>query len=238
MSDATAESPEHNEHHLRGHAEILDAPPTATVEALLRARLAELLGGWRGALETALPTIAFVSVWAMRHEVAPAVIASFVPVVVFALIRLAQRQTVRYALSSVFATGIAAVFALRSGQAEDAFLPGILWNVGMGTAAVVSVLTRWPLLGFMVAAADPHAAEDPKVYTQWRAHSGLVAVCQRLTLVLVVLFLGRVAIMLPMYLAAEVTMLGVAKIVLGWPAYLLAVSVMATMLVRGHTPLH
>ena len=76
------------------------------------------------------------------------------------------------------------------------------------------------------------------MFTVWRRHEGLVAVCSRLTLVLVVLFLGRVSIMAPMYLAEAVTLLGVAKIVLGWPAYLAAVAAMAAMLVRGRTPLH
>ena len=41
--------------------------------------------------------------------------------------------------------------------------------------------------------------------------------------------------MLPLYLAGEVTLLGVAKIVLGWPAYLGAVAVMGLILVRGRT---
>jgi hypothetical protein len=39
-----------------------------------------------------------------------------------------------------------------------------------------------------------------------------------------------------MYLAGEVTLLGIAKIVLGWPAYLGAVAVMGLILVRGSTP--
>ncbi len=208
-----------------------------TVEAMLRHRLAELLGGWRGALETAVPTIVFVGLWMWRHDLTLAVQASLVAVAALVVIRLLQRQTVQYAFSSVFATVIAAVFALRSGQAEDAFLPGILWNVGSGSIALISVLARWPLLGFLVAAGDPRAAEDPSLFTSWRRHPGMVAVCSRLTLVLVVLFLGRVAIMLPLYFAAQVGWLGVAKLALGWPAYLLAVVAMGAILVRGQTPL-
>jgi hypothetical protein len=60
-------------------------------------------------------------------------------------------------------------------------------------------------------------------------------VCQRLTMVLVGLYVLRVAVMLPMYLAGEVTLLGIAKIVLGWPAYLGAVALMGLILVRGRT---
>lgn len=208
-----------------------------TVEALLRHRLAELLGGWRGAAETAVPTLAFVVGWSASQNVTLAVIASLVAVVPLVLIRLAQRQTARFALSSLVPTLIAAVFALRTGQAEAAFLPGILWNAGMGIGALVSVLVNWPLAGFVVAAADPDARVDPAVFTKWRADPGMVAVSRRLTLVLAVLFLVRVTVMFPMYLAAQVELLGLAKIALGWPAYLLAIAVMAGMLWRGHTPL-
>lgn len=208
-----------------------------TVEAVIRHRLAEVLGGWRGALETAVPTIAFVGVWMARHDVTAAVIASGVAVVVLALVRLVQRQTVRYALSSVLTTVIAAAVALRTGRAEDAFLPGILWNVGLAAGGLVSMALRWPVVGFMVAAGDPGAATDLSVYRTWRNLPGMVTVCQRLTAVLVALFALRLVIMVPLYLNAQVEWLGVAKIVLGWPAYVAALAVMAWILLGGHTPI-
>ena len=209
----------------------------ATVEEFLRHRLSELLGGWRGALETGLPTVAFVVVWVLREDLRAALVASGVVVLALVLARLAARQTVRYALSSVAATAIAAVFALRTGRAEDAFLPSILWNLALGTVYLGSVVVRWPLMGFLIAAADPRAAEDPSVFRRWRDHPGLLAVCQRLTLVLAALMLARVAIMLPLYGAGEVALLGIAKIVLGWPAYLAVLAAMAALLMRGQTPL-
>jgi len=56
-------------------------------------------------------------------------------------------------------------------------------------------------------------------------------------MVLVALYAVRVVIMFPLYLAGQVTLLGVAKIALGWPAYLCAVAIMGMMLLRGKTPL-
>jgi hypothetical protein len=153
--------------------------------------------------------------------------------VVLALLCLVQRQSLRFVGSAAVATAIAAFFALRSGRAQDAFLPGILTSAAWGVGALLSVLARWPLVGFMVGAGDPRLAEDPFA---WRRDRGLVRVCQRLTLVLVALYAVRVALMLPMYLAGEVAMLGVAKVVLGWPLWLAAVAVMGAMLVRGQTP--
>jgi len=213
-------------------ATLGDAHTAETVEEVIRARLSAALGGIRGSVETALPTVAFIAAWVWRHDVRTAVVASAVVALVLLVSRLAARQTPRYVLSAVAATAVAAFFALRSGRAEDAFLPGILTSAAWGAAALVSVVARWPVVGFIVAAGDPRMAEDP---VGWRRDRGLVRVCQRLTMVLVGLYALRVAIMLPMYLAGEVTLLGIAKIVLGWPAYLGAVALMGLILVRGRT---
>jgi Protein of unknown function (DUF3159) len=203
-----------------------------TVEEVIRARLSAVLGGLRGSLETALPTVAFVASWVWTHDVTAAVAASAVVVLVLLVARLVARQTTRYVLSAVLATAVAAFFALRSGRAQDAFLPGILTSAAWAAGTVASVLARWPVVGFVVAAGDPRMADDPLA---WRRDRGLVRVCQRLTMVLAGLYLLRVAVMLPMYLAGQVTLLGIAKLVLGWPAYLGAVAVMGLILVRGQT---
>jgi Protein of unknown function (DUF3159) len=205
-----------------------------TVESLIRERLSSALGGARGSFETALPTAAFVIAWAWRHDVKIAVTASAAILVILLAVRLATRQTPRYVLSAVVATAIAAFFALRSGRAEAAFLPGILTSAGYGVGSLVSVVARWPIVGFMVAAGDPNLAQDP---TAWRRDRGLVSVCQRLTMVLVLLYGVRVAVMFPLYLAGQVTWLGVAKIALGWPAYVGALAIMGMILIRGKTPL-
>jgi hypothetical protein len=223
----------------------LSTPETAivdahTVESLIRERLSSALGGARGSLETALPTVAFVLAWVWLHNVTIAVGASVVVVVALLAVRLVMGQTPRYVLSAVLATAFAAFFALRSGKAEAAFLPGILTSAAWGLGSLVSVLARWPVVGFMVAAADPQLSAEPASLAplmSWRRDRALVAVCQRLTVVLVVLYAVRVVLMFPLYLAGQVALLGVAKIALGWPAYLVALAVMGMILVRGQTPL-
>jgi hypothetical protein len=218
--------------------ELVTQPPidaTAhTVESLIRERLSSALGGARGSFEAALPTVAFVVAWTWRHDVKIAVIASAVIVLVLLVVRLVARQTPRYVLSAIVATAVAAFFALRSGRPEAAFLPGILTSAAWGAGSLLSVVVRWPLVGFIVAAGDPQLVQDP---TAWRRDRGLVTVCQRLTMVLVALYAVRVVVMYPLYLAGQVALLGVAKIALGWPAYLCAVAVMGMLLVRGKTPL-
>ncbi|HEX3003274.1 MAG TPA: DUF3159 domain-containing protein [Angustibacter sp.] len=206
-------------------------PGATTVEEVVRHRLAEGVGGVRGSVEAALPTVAFVVAWSVTHDVRTSLGAAAVCVVVALVARLAQRQTPKFALSSLAALAIAAFFALRSGRAEDAFLPGILYSCALLAISVVSVVTRWPMVGFIVGATHP---EDPLA---WRTHAGVVRLCQRLTLVLAGLYAVRAVVMLPLYLADQVTWLGVTKIVLGWPLYLVAVAAMGALLLKGHTPL-
>ncbi|MDF2143585.1 DUF3159 domain-containing protein [Knoellia sp. p5-6-4] len=207
--------------------------PAPTVEEVIRHRLSTALGGWRGSIESALPMVAFVVVWTWQKDIMTAVVTAGVLTAVLAVVAVVQRQSLQFILSAVFATAIAAFFALRSGRAEDAFLPGILTSAAWGVGTLVSVLVRWPVVGFMVGVGDPRMAEDPFA---WRRDPGLVRVCQRLTMVLVALYAVRVAIMLPLYFAGQVAWLGVAKVALGWPAWVVAVAVMGWMLLRGQTP--
>ena len=226
-----------------------------TVEELLRARLSAAIGGWRGALESAIPTIAFVVIWTVTQEVRPAVIAAGAALVVLAVLRLLRKETLRFLLYAAVAVAVAAFFALRSGRAEDAFLPGMIQ-----TAAVGLVFT------FLIAAADPELSEaterlkasskkgapqDPEsvaqaeadeavvseLLTGWRRHEGVVRVASRVGWVIVVLDIIRLAVMVPLYLGGQVAALGIAKIALGWPAYLLAVLVIGLLLLKGNTPL-
>lgn len=218
-----------------GPADPAGPLPVTTVEELIRRRLSDALGGVRGSLETTLPMLAFVIVWASTADARLSLGAAAGLTVLLLLARLAQRQTPQFVLTSVVATGLAAFFALRSGNAEDAFLPGILTSIAWGIGALLSVLLRWPVVGFMIGAADPAIAEgDP---FRWRRNPAAVRVCSRLTLVLVGLYAIRVAIMGPLYLAGNIAALTVAKVVLGWPLWAGAVVVMGLLLVRGRTPI-
>lgn len=207
----------------------------ATVEELLREKLSEAIGGWRGAAESAVPTLAFALTWARTQDLKVALVVAASCVALALVVRVVQRQNPRFIAYAAVGVGISAFFALRSGKAEDAFLPGMLQNAGLMLVLLVTNLTRWPLLGFVVGVAEPEAfAEDP---TWWRRHRGIVTVASRLAWVLIALNVVRLSIMVPLYLSSQVAALGVAKVVLGWPLYLLALTAMGAILVRGRTPI-
>lgn len=223
----------HGQHvHMHSSSEHPDA--ATTVEAVIRHRMATAVGGWRGSFETALPMIVFVVAWTITSDVRLSAGAALITAALAAALRAAHGGTMQHVLTGFFATAIAAFFAVRSGRAEDAFLPGILLSTAYGIGSIVSILTRWPLVGFIVGAGDPRAREEPFA---WRQDPGIVRVATRLTYVIVALYIVRLGIMVPLYLAGNVPALGVARVVLGWPAWIAALATMGWLLARGKTPI-
>jgi hypothetical protein len=201
-----------------------------TVEALVRAQLSKALGGGRGILEAAVPTVVFTLAWLLSANLRLSLALAGSAAVLLVGIRLLRRQTVQFVLNSLVGIAIAAVFALRSGRAEDAFLPGILYNGAYAVLLIGSVLLRWPVVGFMVGAVTG----DP---TGWRKDAAVVRLTTRLTLLLALPCVLRVLVQYPLYATGEVGWLGAAKIGLGWPLQVAALTAMVWLLARGRTPL-
>ena len=208
-----------------------EAAGEATVEAAVRHQLATALGGRRGVVESAVPTLIFTVVYVSTRTLQLALVLAAGAAVVLLTVRLLQRSSVQFVVNSLVGIAIAAVFALRSGRAEDAFLPGIIYNAGYAAIMLVSIGLRWPLVGFMIGSV----VGDP---TGWRSEPAVVRLCSRLTWLLLLPCLIRVAVQLPLYLTGTVGWLGASKIALGWPLQILALAVAAALLARGRTPLH
>lgn len=216
-----------------------------TVEAVVRSQLSRALGGKRGMFEAAVPTIAFTVTFVVGKDLRLALVVSVSAALVLLVARLVQRSTVQFVLNSLFGIGVGAFFAWRSAQAGgDAgdnalayFLPGILYNAGYAVVIGLTIVARWPLVGFMVGSVTGDA-------TAWHRDRGIVRLCSNLSWMLVAPCVLRVAVQLPLYLAgrsaddasAMVAALGVAKIALGWPLQIAALGGMVWLLARNHTP--
>lgn len=205
-----------------------------TVEAAVRAQLAKALGGARGIIEAAVPTIAFTLAWITTEQLKLSLIISISLAVVLLVVRLVQRSTPQFVINSLIGIAIGAFFASRTGDAKAYFLPGILWNAGYSVAMLISIVTRWPVVGFMIGSVTG----DP---TAWRKDPGVVKLCTKLTWLLMLPCVVRVAVQLPVYLFfggdAAVAALGFAKIAMGWPLQVAAIAAMLWLLGRGRTPI-
>jgi len=209
------------------------APPEREfryVEEFVRYQLSQSLGGLRGMLESAVPFIGFTVAWVASRNLYLALGVALGAALIMAVIRLAQRQSLKYVAQAVIPTAIAALVATRTGRAEDIFLPGILYNGGLALLSLFTVAVRRPLVGFIIGAA----VGDP---TGWSKDRGLVRMTTKLTLVLAVPYLTRFVIQLPLFLAGQVVWLAVAKVALGWPLLVAALAVIGLLLSKGRTPM-
>lgn len=227
-------------------AEHPPAPTAATVEEVVRAQLSTALGGRRGMIEAAVPTLAFTVLFLTTHDLKLAVIVSVGCAALLLAVRLVQRSSPQFVLNSLFGIGLGALFAWRAaqggGDANDQalayFLPGLLYNAGYSVLIGFSILIRWPVVGFMVGSVTG----DP---TAWHADKAVVKLCSRLTWLLVIPCVLRVLVQAPIYLAGKngwwdedsaVTSLGIAKIAMGWPLQVAALTAMVWLLSRNRTP--
>jgi uncharacterized protein DUF3159 len=217
----------------------------ATVEQVVRAQLSKALGGRRGMLEAAVPTLAFTLIFVTTKRLELAVGVSVVTALLLLAVRLVQRSTPQFVLNSLVGIGIGAYFAWRSArgggdaneQALAYFVPGLVYNAGYATLMLFSTVVRWPLVGFMVGSV----AGDP---TEWHRDRQVVRLCRNLTWMLALPCVARVAVQLPIYLAGQaaddaspmVAALGVSKVVMGWPLQIAALAGMAWLLGRNSTP--
>ncbi|MGW2153391.1 DUF3159 domain-containing protein [Nonomuraea sp. NPDC001699] len=205
-----------------------------TVEAAVRAQLAKAFGGVRGIIEAAVPTIAFTLSWIFTEDLKKSLIISISLSVLLLLARVIQRSTPQFVINSLIGIAIGAFFASRSGDAKDYFLPGILWNGAYSVGMLLSIVTRWPVVGFLIGSVT----NDP---VGWHKDAGIVRLCTRLTWLLMLPCVVRVAVQGPVYLFGggdqAVAALGLAKIVMGWPLQVAALAAMLWLLGRGRTPI-
>ena len=222
-------------------------PSVASVEAVVRQQLSTALGGRRGMVEAAVPTILFTGTWLVTKELPTALAVSVAAAVALLAVRLLQRSSVQFVVNALIGIGIGYLFvtlSARSGasveeQALAYFLPGIVYNLGYAVAMAFTCVIGWPLVGFMVGSVTG----DP---TAWHRDRQVVRLCTTLTWMLVMPCIVRVALQGPVWLGGRsgaldadtaVAVLGVLKIGLGWPLQIAALAAMVWLLGRNNTPL-
>ena len=191
-----------------------EEPQALSVADVLRSNLSDR----NSVIDSSLPTVAFLAVYlASGSQLVPALLAAVGAGLLIAVVRAVRRESLRHIASGFVGVAVCALIAHRTGRAEDFFLPGLLLNVACAAGFAVSALVRRPLVGVGV-----------KVMTgddEWREHPALVRAVYLCTWIWAGVFGVRVAVQVPLYLAGAVGALGVAKLVLGFPLFLLGVAV-------------
>lgn len=181
------------------------------------------MGGPLGMLDSGLPVVVFVIVNVIAGLTA-GIIAALSAGVLIAAIRLARHKPVTQAIGGLFAVGIAAYIAHRTGEGRGFFLFGIWTYLLYGGSLLISVIVRWPLIGLAWEGLNGRGAA-------WRANRGLRRRYDAATLVWVGVFALRYVVMQWLYNRDEVGWLAVAKLAMGYPLFILAI--IATVAIIG-----
>ena len=178
-----------------------------------RDKVLAAFGGKKGLIDSGVPSIVFLIVFNVAHELKTALIASLIVSAMLTIIRLAMRDTLQHAISGFVGSLICAWFANRTGNASDLYIPKLLTNLAYGSAYLIANLAGWPLLGLLLG---PILGEN----LLWRNHPERKKAYLRASWLWVGLFFTRIAVQYPIYRSGNVNLLGTVNLAMGYPLFI------------------
>ena len=178
--------------------------------------LSKAIGGWRGLIDSALPSMLFILIFVFQQDLNNALIAALILGGILLLIRLFERKPLTQVISGFVGLSISVLITWRTKDASNFFLTRIITNAVYGFALLVSVLIRKPLIGYLVGSLVGDTSG-------WLKHPLLVRAYTIVTWLWVGVFSLRLIVQIPLYLNDSVALLGSVKIFMGWPLYLFSV---------------
>ena len=171
------------------------------------------MGGVQGIVESIVPGLLFVVIFAISQMVYLSIGISASVSVGFILLRILRRKPLSQAIGGLIGIGIASFLAFRDGgSGRDYFLTGFATNLIYLVPLAISVIVRWPLIGVV---AGFLLSEK----TAWRKDKYQMRVFTAATLLWVGIFSARLLVQWPLYLADNLGALATARLVMGLPLY-------------------
>ena len=163
-------------------------------------------------IEGILPGLVFLVLYSTTKNLALAVVGPVIIAVMFVAIRFITKTGATQALAGVAGVAVSAGLALFTGRAEANFLLGIWINIGNLVIILVSLIARYPVVGLIVGILSNEGVG-------WRADVRKRRVLTLATALWASVFAIRLIVEVPLYLAGQVEVLGVVKLILGVPFY-------------------
>jgi len=178
-----------------------------------KAKIVNAMGGKKGLIDSGLPALVFLLVFNFTKDVQRSSYAALALSLILTVLRLARRETIQHAISGVIGVAICAWLSNRSGKAEDFYLPGLWTNAIYGTVYLISIVARWPIIGVIIG---PLLEEN----FRWRKDPERTKVYIKATWLWVAMFVIRLTVQYPLYLAGNVNALGTARLIMGYPLFI------------------
>ncbi|MDO9485104.1 MAG: DUF3159 domain-containing protein [Actinomycetota bacterium] len=188
-----------------------ETPEDLRAESVL---LERAIGGWRGIIDSGLPTVVFVVAYLITSEnLGTSLAAALIAAGAIVLWRLFRHEPLQQIAAGFAGVLISAGFAKYTGKAENFYVAGLITNLAYGLAFLISIIVGWPLIGVFLGFFTGKG-------TSWRKDIAQRRVLAAASWIWVALFFGRLLVQAPLYFAGSVTALGIVKVVMGWPLFL------------------
>lgn len=161
-------------------------------------------------IDSFLPPLVFVLL-NVGFDFETALLGSFAVSLVTAVIRLINRQPLRYALGGVSGVVVAMVISRLVGSAEGYFLPGIISGVFTIIVCLVSVILKRPIVAWTSFITRRWPLD-------WYWHPKVRPAYSEVTVVWGLFFAIRTLIQFNLFQQEAANILGLVQIVSGWPA--------------------
>jgi len=175
-------------------------------------KVIEALGGKKGLLDSGLPALVFLIAFNISHDLQKAATSAIVTALVLAILRLAKKDTLQHVISGLIGVVFCAFLARKTGSAVDYYLPGLIINVIYGSVYLISNLVGLPILGLVLG---PILGEN----LHWRKVADRKRAYIRAGWLWVAMFASRLIVQYPLYKTGNLTALGTARLVMGYPLF-------------------
>jgi hypothetical protein len=178
-------------------------------------KVIKALGGKRGLIDSGLPALVFLVVFNLSDKnINTAIWAALTLSAALTLYRLIKRETLQHAFSGLIGVAICALISRRSGNAADFYLPGLWINAGYGALYAFTNLIKWPILGVLLG---PILGEN----FLWRKDPKRLRAYINAGWLWVGLFISRLIVQYPLYESGNINALGTARLLMGYPLFIL-----------------
>jgi len=160
-------------------------------------------------MDALLPPLLFV-VLNSRFDLGLALSIAIISALMLSIFRLLSKQNWYYAFGGLLGVIMASGFSFVSGNASNYFLPGILGNVFFLVVSLVSLMVGKP-----IAAWASHLSRGWSLDWFWR--SDVKPAYTIVTWIWSLFILGRVLILVLIYISDQTTQLFIWNTILGWP---------------------
>lgn len=181
-----------------------------------RPTLLQEMGGISGLIYSSVPVLVFVLVNSL-FSLTPAIWSALGSALAITVIRILRKQSLQPAISGFFGVAIAAFIAYRTGSAKGFFLFGIWASLIYGSAFLLSMVVRWPLVGVIWGALNGHGQN-------WRSDRRAMHAYDLATLGWALVFGARFIVQRWLYEEDLTGWLAFARIAMGWPLTALALA--------------